>query len=192
MEKKIDLTGKLDYGHMDLTAPNIVVEEILAQLPEQTNGIVYGGIADYSGPIESYTRPAPFSGFAEALGRREEVDIQTDLGATGQKKRKFECFLYTKTYDHYKFRLFFMEYNISNYPVKLVLEESIAFSATQSRASYTQNCSNRDELEELLFRILTCKKTITIMQEIIRIDQIKKAEKEASKADENAESPQND
>ncbi len=193
MEKKIDLNGKLDFSPMDLTAPNTVVDEILSQLPEQTNGIVYGSIADYSGPIESYTRPAPFSGFAEALGRREEeVNIQNDLGATGQKRNRFECFLYTKSYEHYKFRLFFMEYGISNYPVKVVLEESIAYSATQSRSNYIQKCSNRDELEELLLKILTCKRTIAVMQEIIRIDQIKKAELSASSAEDDVESPRDD
>ena len=193
MEKKIDLNGKLDYSSIDLTAPDLVITEIMSQLPEQTNGIVYGSVSAYSGPIESYTKQVALSAFADALGRKEvEVDIQKDLGATGEKRNKFECFLYTNTYDHYKFRLFFMEYNISNYPVKLVLEESIAFSTLQSRSNYIKFCNNREELEELVLRILTCKRTIAVMQEIIRIDQIKKAEIAASNTEENVESPPND
>ena len=94
MEKKIDLNGKLDYSSIDLTAPDLVITEIMSQLPEQTNGIVYGSVSAYSGPIESYTKQVALSAFADALGRKEvEVDIQKDLGATGEKRNKFECFL---------------------------------------------------------------------------------------------------
>ena len=44
MSKKLNLSGMLDFTEIDLTAPDKVVEEILAQLPEDTPSIIFGSI----------------------------------------------------------------------------------------------------------------------------------------------------
>ena len=103
-----------------------------------------------------------------------EVDIQTDLGKIGTETHKFECYLYTPEYEKYRYRMFFVKYNVSNYPVTVVLEESIAKSISGTGRGYIYTCDTRNELEELVVNILTSKRIITVMQELIRVNQAKK------------------
>ena len=180
MNKKLNLTGMLDFCEMDLTAPNKVVEEILQQVPEDTNNIIFGCIDEYYGHVTSYTTVK--ASLAEAIGSittEKRVDIQDDLGKQGEEEQKYECFLYTSAYDDYKYRMFFMKYGIAHYPVQFTLEESIARSIQGMNSSYIVTCNNREEVEELVLKILTSKKVLSVMQELIRVYQAKKY-KEAS------------
>ena len=177
MDKKLNLAAHLSFAEIDLTAPDIVIAEILNQLPEETNGIILGAINPYDGHIFSYKKPG-ISSISLALGTAgdTEVDIQDSLGKSGSEAHKFECYLYTPAYPKYRYRVFFMRYEIANYPVKLVLEESIANSISANSSGYIYTCKTRSELEDLITRILTSKRAIDVMQELIRINQAKKEE----------------
>ena len=69
---------------------------------------------------------------------------------------------------------FFVKYNVSNYPVTVVLEESIAKSISGTSGEYIYTCDTRNELEELVVNVLTSKRIITVMQELIRVNQSKR------------------
>lgn len=177
MSKKLNLSGMLDFTEIDLTAPDKVVEEILAQLPENTQNIISGSIVPYNGHVTSYTTTR--TSLAEAIGTittEKRVDIQNSLGKQGEEDKKFECFLYTSEYTKYKYRMFFMKYGIANYPVQFTLEESIARSVQSGNANYIVTCNNRGEVEDLVVKILTSKKVLGVMQELIRIHQAKLVE----------------
>lgn len=174
MDKKLNISERLDFNDIDLTAPEKVISEILAQLSEETKGIICGNIAAYNGHVMSY-RKVSFSALAEAIGTTEkEVNIQNDLGKIGQDTHKFECYLYTPEHDKYKYRVFFVKYDTSNYPVSIILEESVARSVSGDNSGYVISCATRDELEELIYKIFNSKKLISVMQELIRINQSKK------------------
>lgn len=175
MENKLNLSGKLDFSDIDLTAPNKVVEEIVAQLAYATNDIIHGAIVEYNGHITSYTK-AGWSAISAALGTIDtKVDIQTTLGKSGEEEHKYELYLHTPLHKHYKFRILYLQYGIANYPVKVVLEQNVANDVyDESNASYIVTCDNRDELEELIYSILNSKKIIRVMQELIRINQVQK------------------
>lgn len=180
MAKKLNITEKLDFNDIDLTAPEKVIEEVLTQVSEETNGIVLGKIASYSGHVMSYTQTG-ISSIAAAIGSIDkEIDIQKDLGKIGQESHKFECYLYTPEYEKYKYRVFFVKYDVANYPVSVILEESVARSVAGTNTGYIFTCNTKDELEDLIIKIFTSKKLISVMQELVRINQSKKA----SKADE--------
>ena len=180
MAKKLNITEKLDFNDIDLTAPEKVIEEVLTQVSEETNGIVLGKIASYSGHVMSYTQTG-ISSIAAAIGSIDkEIDIQKDLGKIGQESHKFECYLYTPEYEKYKYRVFFVKYDVANYPVSVILEESVARSVAGTNTGYIFACNTKDELEDLIIKIFTSKKLISVMQELVRINQSKKA----SKADE--------
>ena len=180
MAKKLNITEKLDFNDIDLTAPEKVIEEVLTQVSEETNGIVLGKIASYSGHVMSYTQTG-LSSIAAAIGSMDkEIDIQKDLGKIGQESHKFECYLYTPEYEKYKYRVFFVKYDVANYPVSVILEESVARSVAGTNTGYIFTCNTKDELEDLIIKIFTSKKLISVMQELVRINQSKKA----SKADE--------
>lgn len=174
MEKKLNISEKLDFNDIDLTAPEKVISEVLNQLSDETNGIICGKISNYGGHVMSYTKTG-ISSIAAALGNADkEVDIQSDLGKIGQDTHKFECYLYTPEYDKYKYRVFFVKYDTSNYPVSIILEESVARSISSGSSRYVVSCATREELEELIYKIFNSKKLISVMQELIRINQSKK------------------
>ena len=101
------------------------------------------------------------------------VDIQKKLGKIGQETHKFECYLYTPEYDKYKYRVFFAKYGVSNYPVDIILEESVSESIARA-SNYIYTCNTREELENLVLMIFSSKRMIAVMQELIRINQAKK------------------
>ena len=174
MEKKLNISERLDFNDIDLTAPEKVISEVLVQLSQETNGIICGKIATYSGHVMSYTEVG-FSTLAAAIRTTDkEVNIQKDLGKIGQETHKFECYLFTPEYDKYKYRVFFVKYDTSNYPVNIILEESIARSISANNSGYVLSCATREELEELMYKIFNSKKLISVMQELIRINQSKK------------------
>lgn len=176
MSKDINFSGILNFSEIDLTAPDEVIEEILVQLPEKTNNIIFGKISPYTGQVTSYTEVRPsLAGAMGVLENERFIDIQNKLGKIGEDDKKFECFLYTSVYPNYKYRLFFMKYGIANYPVQFTLEESIARNIKGIGTSYIVTCDTRDAVEELLDKIFNTKKVIDVMQELIRIHQAKKA-----------------
>lgn len=187
MSKKLNLSGMLDFTEMDMTAPNKVVEGILQQLPEDTNNIIHGCIEEYTGHVTSYIKTrASLAEAIESIGmerRVDHIDIQDSLGKLGETEVKFECYLYTSSYEEYKYRMFFMRYGVSVYPVQFTLEESIARSIQGSNSNYFVSCNNREEVEELVYKILTSKKILGVMQELIRIHQAKTVEEVAAVTD---------
>ena len=189
MTKKLNLGEKLDFTDIDLTAPDIVINELLEQLPIETNGLICGKIQPYSGHIMSYTKRSGMASLAATLGtvQEKEVDIQSQLGEIGTETRKFECFLYTPDYETYRYRMFFAKYDVSSYPATVVLEESIAKSISGINGGYIYTCNTRDELEELIVRVLTSKRIIKVMQELIRVNQAKKMSKENDEVNVNEE-----
>ena len=183
MDNKFSFGEKLDFNDIDLTEPDKVIEEILSELPRETNGIILGKIQPYSGKIFSY-RKSGIPAIIEALdGGDRMVDIQGDLGEIGREIHKFECFLYTPEYDKYKFRVFFIQYDIANYPVDVVLDESVSKSISDSNSGYIYKCNTRDELESLIYQIFNSKRIVSVMQELIRINQAKRIAKASLETD---------
>lgn len=101
-------------------------------------------------------------------------DIQDSLGKIGEEEKKYVCYLYTPCYPKFKYRMFFMKYGIASYPVEFTLEESIARDIRGKNSNYFITCDNREEVEALMINILTSKKVISIMQELIQINQSRK------------------
>lgn len=177
MDNKFSFGEKLDFNDIDLTEPDKVIQVILSELSRETNGIILGKIQPYSGQIFSY-RKVGIPGILEAFdGGDRMVDVQDQLGEIGREIHKFECYLYTPEYDKYKFRVFFIQYDIANYPVDVVLDESVSRSISDSSYGYVYTCNTRDELESLIYRIFNSKRIVAVMQELIRINQAKRIAK---------------
>lgn len=157
-------------------------------MPNETNGLICGMIQPYNGYIISYKKSG-ISSIALALGTASdrEVDIQDDLGKIGTETHKFECYLYTPEYEKYRHRMFFAQYNVSNYPATVVLEESIAKSISGTKEGYIYTCNTRGELEELIVNVLTSKRIISVMQELIRVNRAKRMLEKAEEAIEGGE-----
>lgn len=194
--EKLDLSSRLNFDDIDLTAPNIVVKELASQIAQETNGIIIGAVEKYDGPVESYTTtasssPSTILGLSAILSPTEkniDVDIQTDLGKIGDKSFKYEFYLSTPSFEQYKYRACFLQYGIANYPVKVVLEKSITDSINiKPNSNCIIVCNNRTELEELIKKIIFSKRIIGIMQELIHIHQIYQHQNQTSEIDEQIE-----
>ena len=169
--EKIDLKDKLILEDSDLTAPNIVVEKIVSQIKNETNGVITGNIESYDGPVLSYTT----MGLRAVLDMTErKVDIQDSLGKRGEKENKYEFYLTTPVFEQYQYRVCFLQYGVANYPVKVVLEQSIANEINKKgmQSNYIYVCNNPSELEELIISVIYSKKVIGVMQELVHIHQI--------------------
>lgn len=179
MRKKFDIGSRLNFDPIDLTAPDKVIRNLCDQLSEETNGYVVAAIEEYNGKIESYTQKSSMATVAAMLGESEKkICIQNSLGKIGNEVKRFEFYLKTPTYEDYKFRVLFIEYGTGNYPVKVVLEMGVANEVLDSHGGYKIICKNPDELEDLIFRVLTSEYIIHVMQELINIKRIKDAEEE--------------
>ena len=175
MANRFDFTGMLNFNEIDLTAPDVVIQEISKDLSASTQNIITASIAPYTKHIFSYREESGFASVAIALGTAggKTVDVQESLGKIGEETKKFEFFLSTPSNSKYRYRLLFFQYGMANYPVKVVLEQSIADSISGKRkAEYVIDCNSRDELEELVMQVLTSKRVVKVMQELIRINQI--------------------
>ena len=176
MEKRFNFSGKLDFNDIDLTAANKVVQKIVDQLETETNGIILGKVLPYSGSVVSYTKPG-LSGISAILGTDDiKVDIQASLGRQGEEEHKYEFYIETPLYSKYKYRICYLQYGASNYPVKVVLEEHVANEVfANSSTGYIVQCQTPQELEELIVKVIYSKVVLNVMQELIRINQIQKA-----------------
>lgn len=172
MNKKLNFSEKLDFEDIDLTAPDIVVNDIAQQISAETKNIICGKIIPYEGDIFSHTESV-FAGLYDALAQRE-IDIQSTLGKQGLQSKQFEFYLSTPSFQQYKYRICYMKYGVSNYPVTVVLDQDILPDITPDDSNYTLSCSNRSDLETLFYKIIYSRHMTKIMQELIRINQVQK------------------
>ena len=180
MSKKLDISSRLNFERVDLTAPDKVIRNLCDQLSEETNGYVVGVIEKYDGIIESYTQKSSMATIAAMLGESEKkVSIQKYLGKIGNEIKRFEFYLKTPAYEDYKYRILFIEYGTGNYPVKVVLELGVANEVLDSHGEYRNMCENPAELEDLIFRVLSSDHIIHVMQELLNIKQIKDSEEKS-------------
>ena len=182
---KINFEGRLVFDDTDLTAPDIVIKEIISQIKSETKDIIIGTIEKYDGVIENYKRAVPHQSNIFEIGALfrssnkdkfdyVEVNIQDDLGRIGDYMKKYEFYLSTPVFDQYKYRICFFQYGVSNYPVKVVLEQSIADEINKigKNSNFVFECHDRTEFEELIVSVIYSRKVIGVMQELIHINQI--------------------
>ena len=118
MSYELGLKGKLDTAKQDLTLPKTILENISNELKAETDGEIEGMVLPYKGPIQSYTKK---SGLAMVGTQTEqEVDIQDSLGAVGNKIERFEFCIAAQSFKEFRYRLMFIEYDLSAYPVTVV------------------------------------------------------------------------
>lgn len=167
MSSEIKLEDSLSFDNVDMSAPEKIVSEMCNQIKSQTRDYIQGTVQAYEGHIESYTREG-FGSITVALSSNKEVDIQNNLGKVGYEEHKFEFYLSAIALPQYRFRLMFFSYGIGGYPVRIVLEQSIADEIFQrSNGQYIIECNSMDDLKNTVIRVLNSKRVIRIIQELI-------------------------
>ena len=106
MSKELNLSGKLDFSEIDLTPADKVIEEILSQIPVNTQNMVYGKVVTYDVPITSNATRRWKLVAALSTIVTDPDGLQDDLGKIGEEVQNFECFLYTPIFKSYKYYSF--------------------------------------------------------------------------------------
>ena len=167
MSSDIKLEDFLSFDDVDRSLPEKVVSEMCDQLKSQTRNYIQGTVQPYNGCIESYKKGG-IKAITIAFSGEEEFDIQSDLGKVGYEKHKFEFYLSATDLPKYRFRLMFFSYGIGGYPVKIVLEQSVADEIFQrADGKYIVECRSQNDLKNTVIRVLNSKRVVQIIQELI-------------------------
>ena len=131
-------------------------------------------VRPYDGPIRSYiqTRENPTNALITAFQTKpveERIDIQNRLGELGNTRKRFEVCLETPNDTDYKFRLMFIEYDATIYPVTVVLESDIANQLPQYGNGYIYKLRTRNDFQEFILNVINTDKTVTILQQLINL-----------------------
>lgn len=165
---KYDLKADYDFNVTNSITPNIVMKDICDELTTVTKGFVIGNVCEYDGVIESYNSLNAITALSAGLQGIMNVDIQDKLGAIGDVSFKYELYLSANQFENYKYRILFAGYDISGYPVKVVVEQDIADELNQKEDSgYIYKAESKEELEALLLRILNSKVVKKVVQGLI-------------------------
>lgn len=140
------------------TFPKNILEEQCQYLFRDTNGIVIGRVAEYSGSISS-NKTFILSG-----------SIQEKLGEVSGDTFTYEFFLTSKCTPDYKFRVMFMQHDITGYPLTVTLEEGISNEIQYSSTGYEYLAENQEEFEELLKQILNSSRFMEIVTRLIQLN----------------------
>ena len=100
----------------------------------------------------------------------KKINAQTKLGEVGEDRFTYEFFLTSKGTPDYKFRVLFMQYGITGYPVTVILEEGIADEINHSDEGYTYSIQNRKKYEELLKLIFGSKRFGEILTKLMQLN----------------------
>lgn len=179
MEKLFNLQFDMDAKLEEL--PKKILEEQCSYLNKETKEVVIGRVAQYLGNLGSYYTTPIASALSDDLERTlgadiskaitlKKIDAQMKLGEVGEDLFTYEFFLTSKGTPDYKFRVLFMQYGITGYPVTIILEEGIADEIDHSDDGYTYYVQNRKEYEELLAMIFSSKRFGEILTKLMQLN----------------------
>ncbi len=93
-------------------------------------------------------------------------DIQEKLGALDNEKHRYEVFLTAKGLEHYRYRMMFVDYGTVSYPVRIVLNETLAIAYSGKCIDMFYIDSMR-EMEELMEAVINCDAVVSLIQSLI-------------------------
>lgn len=178
MKYDLGLNDKLNFEKVDLTPADIVVEEIAKELKSETRGLVDCNVKPYAGEIYSriVTKPSSMASSMAMLtsaldtrGHEEIFDVQNSLGELINKENKYEVYLSTPKYKNYKFRLMFLKYDSTIYPVTIVLEQEISTQLQNAHNSYIYKIGSREEFEKFIISVIKTEKVTNILQQLVSL-----------------------
>lgn len=116
--------------------PHDIISEQCKYLFEMTDGKVIARISPYKGDYKSYSRPNGLELAGSFFEQDNGFDVQNILGDQ-QSKFIYEFYITAKAAPKYKYRIMFVAFGISVYPVEVSLEKSIADEIGMDKSEFT-------------------------------------------------------
>ncbi len=165
---KYDLKANYDFDATNSITPDMIMRDICDELSKITKGFVVGNVCEYDGNIESYDTLGAMAALTTSLQGVMRVDIQDKLGAIGNVNFKYELYLSANQIENYKYRILFVGYGITGYPVKVVVEQEIADELNNKEDSgYIYLIKSKEDFEKLLISIFNSKTIQKVVQSLI-------------------------
>lgn len=138
--------------------PKKILEEQCTYLNEDTDGIIIGRVVEYSGTLE------------KDKYMEREGNIQAKLGEIGKDSFTYEFFLTSKGTPDYKFRVMFLQYDITGYPLTIILEEGISNEIHHSEGIFDYFVKDQKAFEELLGKIMNSNRFMELVTRLIQLN----------------------
>lgn len=164
---------KFEQG--ELSSPKKILEQQCAELNKLTNGIIIGRVSEYQGSIRNND---PLSSMSLSLAKTivTKTNVQDELGEVNSNIFTYEFFITSKDTPKYKYRAFFMQYGISLYPVRIVLDMDIADEINpvdgDNENNYNLDCDDKENFIGLLSKILNSNKITQIINSLLTLNGI--------------------
>ena len=181
MLKEADFTFGKDQ---DPTVADLILKYINL-LPQVTNNYVVGTLELYDGPIFSHKKTVGAVAALAAITEKEvKVDIQDSLGLqsnTGDVQLKVT--LRATKLNNYSYVLMYSKNGIAEYPVTVVLDDSISQELNKEIYSkqygYIYHFDDSVAFDCFLDSVFSSKRLISVIQEIITGSEIHGVDKES-------------
>lgn len=153
----------------EIMLPKEIIEYQCNELAIMTNQLILGKVNQYDEPISNYMTIG-LEGISRSLSasfKSQPVDVQTKLGELQKSEFTYEFFLTSKYMPNFMYRIMFIRYGISVYPVQVVLDETIA---TQICVPSDHKYSNEEEFTGLLSLVLNSDKIKKVIGDLYNVN----------------------
>lgn len=157
-----------DFTNKFNEKPTLVIENVLSNLKTITQGYVDYSLEEYDGPIHSYSMAS--SAVAAIQNNLISHNIQSDLGSQGEIVSKtYKIIFKGKRLEDYEFVLAFIQFDVMEYPVEVVLEETFASEINEGTDNdkYIYYLASSADLNSFLVKIMETSTMKTVLQSII-------------------------
>ena len=153
------------------TPSEYIENEVVDEIREATQGILYSEIKQYTGKIQSYdykTGSGIYNVLGDFGGKTIHHNIQNDLGEIDRNEYTYEFYIKSSLIDSYKYRVMFFRFGDAGYPVTVVLSSVIAKSINDDNSSeYVYSIGNMEEFGAFIEDVINSDALHDILQEAI-------------------------
>ena len=165
---------KTNYNVLGKNNPKKITEDVCKKLSDLTEKRVYAEICEVTENIKSMYSMTTLAEKMNFLNKEIKTSPKDKLGEIDDKTIKtYSVVIKSPQYPNYKYRMFFMEFNFTFYPVKFALDEAIS-----KELGYNEiiTAKNEDEFEMILGNIITSDKVTSIIEGLLTAISINKNE----------------
>ena len=154
---------KNNFKPLTTDTPKDIVQYQCASLGELTKGEIVAGISEYSElfpsnnlyPSNELYHSATHSPKLGDMSDDQTVDLQNKLGENAGNGFTFEFYITSIATPNYKYRVMFLQYGVSLYPLTIIMDEAIANELGLEQFTI---CSNQEDFEATLAKIINSDK----------------------------------
>ena len=157
---------KKEFKAENIRKPVDILEEQAELLAEMTDGRIIAKVEGYEGPIHSGKMGGTLKLSISAL-TEYDYDVQDDLGEIEGSNFRYEFYITSVMTPNFKYRIMFFEHDITFYPVRITLDETIA---NELDLDVYIGCDSLREFIKTLTMILNSKKIESVINALLSIE----------------------